>query len=137
MINLMYVVLMAMLALNVSSDVLEGFSLVDEGLNRTKTNSTTQNEAIYKEMEAAMKQNPEKTRQWYEKAQQVRKMSDSLYTFAENLKWEIVREADGSDADINNIEGRDNLEAATHVMLAAGVGKGGQLKKAIEHQVDG
>ena len=133
----MYVVLMAMLALNVSSDVLEGFSLVDEGLNRTKVNSTTQNEAIYKELDAAMKQNPEKTRQWYEKAQQVRKMSDSLYTFAENLKWEIVREADGSDADINNIEGRDNLEAATHVMLASGVGKGGQLKKAIETYREG
>ena len=137
MINLMYVVLMAMLALNVSSDVLEGFSLVDEGLNRTKVNSTTQNEAIYKEMEAAMKQNPEKTRQWYEKAQQVRKMSDSLYTLAENLKWEIVREADGSDADLDNIEGRDNLEAATHVMLAPGVGKGGQLKKAIETYREG
>ena len=137
MINLMYVVLMAMLALNVSSDVLEGFKLVDEGLNRTKANSTTQNEAIYKELETAMKQNPEKTRQWYEKAQQVRKMSDSLYTFAENLKWEIVREADGSDADINNIEGRDNLEAATHVMLASGVGKGGQLKKAIETYREG
>ena len=137
MINLMYVVLMAMLALNVSSDVLEGFSLVDEGLNRTKANSTTQNEAIYKELDAAMKQNPEKTRQWYEKAQQVRKMSDSLYTLAENLKWEIVREADGSDADLNNIEGRDNLEAATHVMLASGVGKGGQLKKAIESYREG
>lgn len=137
MINLMYVVLMAMLALNVSSDVLEGFSLVDEGLNRTKANSTTQNEAIYKELDAAMKQNPEKTRQWYEKAQQVRKMSDSLYTLAENLKWEIVREADGDDADLNNIEGRDNLEAATHVMLASGVGKGGQLKKAIESYREG
>ncbi|MBQ6965731.1 MAG: gliding motility protein GldM [Bacteroidaceae bacterium] len=137
MINLMYVVLMAMLALNVSSDVLEGFSLVDEGLNRTKVNSTTQNEAIYKELDAAMKLNPEKTRQWYEKAQQVRKMSDSLYTLAENLKWEIVREADGSDADLNNIEGRDNLEAATHVMLAPGIGKGGTLKKAIEAYRDG
>lgn len=132
MINLMYVVLMAMLALNVSSDVLEGFSLVDEGLNRTKVNSITQNEAIYKELEEAMKQNPEKTRQWYEKAQQVRKMSDSLYAMAEELKWEIVREADGSDADLNNIEGRDNLEAATHVMLAPSTGKGGVLKKAIE-----
>ena len=41
MINLMYVVLMAMLALNVSSDVLEGFKLVDEGLNRTKDNEYT------------------------------------------------------------------------------------------------
>lgn len=137
MINLMYVVLMAMLALNVSSDVLEGFSLVDEGLNRSKKNSTTQNEAIYKELDAAMKQNPEKTRQWYEKAQQVRKMSDSLYTFVEDLKLQIVREADGKNADLNNIKGRDNLEAATHVMLAPGVGKGGKLKRAIESYRDG
>ena len=137
MINLMYVVLMAMLALNVSSDVLEGFKLVDEGLKRTKVNSATQNEAIYKELEAAMKQNPEKTRQWYEKAQQVRRMSDSLYTFAENLKWEIVREADGDDADLDDIEGCDNLEAATHVMLAPSIGKGGKLKKAIESYREG
>ena len=137
MINLMYVVLMAMLALNVSSDVLEGFSLVDEGLNRSKENSSMQNEAIYKELEAAMKRNPEKTRQWYEKAQLVRKMSDSLYMFAEDLKWEIVRDVDGDDADLENIEGRDNLEAATHVMLAPGVGKGDDLKRAIESYRDG
>ena len=32
MINLMYVVLMAMLALNVSSDVLKGFGLIGESL---------------------------------------------------------------------------------------------------------
>ena len=137
MINRMYVVLMAMLALNVSSDVLEGFSLVDEGLNRSKENSSMQNEAIYKELEAAMKRNPEKTRQWYEKAQLVRKMSDSLYMFAEDLKWEIVRDVDGDDADLENIEGRDNLEAATHVMLAPGVGKGDDLKRAIESYRDG
>lgn len=137
MINLMYVVLMAMLALNVSSDVLVGFSLVDEGLNRSKENSAIQNEAIYKELEAAMKRNPEKTRQWFEKAQQVRQMSDSLYSFAENLKWEIARQADGADADLENIKGRDNLEAATHVMLAPGIGKGGKLKRAIETYRDG
>ena len=137
MINLMYVVLMAMLALNVSSDVLEGFKRVDEGLIRTKDNSATQNAAIYKELEAAMKQNPEKTRQWYEKARLVRQMSDSLYMLAENLKWEIVREVDGDDADLNEIKGRDNLEAATHVMLAPGIGKGSKLKKAIESYRDG
>ena len=43
MINLMYIVLMALLALNVSSDVLNGFSLVDESLSRTTANSTVQN----------------------------------------------------------------------------------------------
>ena len=45
MINLMYVVLMAMLALNVSSDVLNGFSLVSESLNRT-THGATEGDAL-------------------------------------------------------------------------------------------
>ena len=40
MINLMYVVLMAMLALNVSSDVLNGFSLVEDSLLRTTANAS-------------------------------------------------------------------------------------------------
>ena len=132
MINLMYVVLMAMLAMNVSSDVLKGFALVDEGLTRSKDNSAITNSAIYEELEAAMKQNPEKVRQWYEKGQQVRSMCDTLYNLAENLKLKIVREADGEDADVNNIRKRDNLEAATHVMLAPGVGQGGKLKDAID-----
>lgn len=132
MINLMYVVLMAMLAMNVSSDVLKGFTLVDESLNRSKDNSNLQNEAIYDALEAAMKQNPEKTRVWYNKAQEVRNLSDSLYTFAENLKIKIVKEADGEKGDIHNISSRDNLEAATHVMLAPGTGQGEKLKKSID-----
>ena len=47
MINLMYVVLMAMLALNVSNEVLNGFSLVEESLKRTTLNATKENLAIY------------------------------------------------------------------------------------------
>ena len=39
MINLMYIVLMAMLALNVSNDVLKGFRLVGDSLQRTTTNA--------------------------------------------------------------------------------------------------
>lgn len=47
MINLMYVVLMAMLALNVSSDVLNGFSLVEDSLLRTTANASQSNEAHF------------------------------------------------------------------------------------------
>ena len=137
MINLMYVVLMAMLALNVSSDVLEGFKRVDDSLVRSRDNATARNKTIYTELDAAMKQNPEKTRQWFDKAQHVRQMADSIYNFAEILKWEIVREADGDDADLNDIQGRDNLEAATHVMLAPGIGKGKKLKEVIENYREG
>lgn len=133
MINLMYVVLMAMLALNVSSDVLNGFSLVNESLTRSKDNSTSQNEAIYSELESAWKQNPQKVKEWYDKAQNIHAMSDSLYLFAEQLKKEIVIESDGEDGKVDDIQRKDNLEAASHVMLAPGTGKGKALYDAINN----
>lgn len=129
----MYIVLMAMLALNVSQDVLKGIVLVDKSLTRSTENSTSQNNSIYATLDEAMKLNPEKTREWYDKAQVVKEISDSLYNFAEELKWDIVREADGEDADIYNVEGQENLEAAAHVMLAPGIGKGGKLYDAINN----
>ena len=48
MINLMYVVLMAMLALNISTEVLNAFSIVEESLNRTTSNASKENEAIFR-----------------------------------------------------------------------------------------
>ena len=131
MINLMYVVLMAMLALNVSTEVLQGFSLVEESLNRTTANSSQQNATMYDSFEEQMKKNPEKVRQWFEKATTVKQMSDSLYNFAQQLKEAIVREADGKDGDVKNIENKENLEAANQVMLAPGTGKGKALYDAI------
>ena len=52
MINLMYVLLMAMLALNVSSDVLNGFTLVDESLSKSSESTGRQNDALYDAFES-------------------------------------------------------------------------------------
>ena len=131
MINLMYVVLMAMLALNISTEVLNGFSIVEESLNRTTANSTKQNASIYGDFEAQMKANPEKVREWFQKATAVKQMSDSLFDYAQALKQQIVREADGKDGNVLNIKNKDNLEAASHVMLAPGTGQGRRLYNAI------
>ena len=60
MINLMYVVLMAMLALNVSSDVLNGFSLVADELKKSTENASKVNSGIYSTFEQQMKDNPAK-----------------------------------------------------------------------------
>lgn len=131
MINLMYVVLMAMLALNVSTEVLNGFSIVEESLNRTTANSTKENRVIYDDFEAQMKANPAKVKAWFDKAQEVKRMSDSLYNFADELKTAIVREADGKDGDVHNIVNKEDLEAATQIMLAPGRGHGTALYNAI------
>ena len=103
MINLMYVVLMAMLALNISSEVLNGFSIVEESLNRTTANSSKENEVLYGNFAEQMKANPQKVKEWFEKATAVKRMSDSLYNFAQSLKEQIVLEADGKDGNIYDI----------------------------------
>ena len=72
MINLMYIVLMAMLALNVSSDVLNGFTIVDSGLTRSADNATKQIQEIFLDFEAQMLKNPEKVGEWYAKAKRVK-----------------------------------------------------------------
>ena len=131
MINLMYVVLMAMLALNVSSDVLKGFTLVSDKLDLSTQNAMHINEGIYKNFEEQYKANPTKVKQWYDKAQYVKQMSDSLYNLAEELKVAIVKKSDGKKGDVHNIKNQEDLEAPTSVMLAPNRGRGKELYDAI------
>lgn len=131
MINLMYVVLMAMLALNISTEVLNGFSIVEESLNRTTGNSSKENEAIFGELEMMMQKNPQKVKEWFAMASHVKNMSDSLFNYAQALKVQIVSEADGKDGDPLNIKNKEDLEASSYVMLAPGSGQGHKLFEAI------
>ena len=131
MINLMYVLLMAMLALNVSSDVLNGFTLVDESLSKSSTNANKQNEILYDAFKTNLEQNPEKVREWYEKALELKALSDTLYDYADKLKVRIAKKADGEEGDYKNLVNREDLEAATNVMLAPGTGEGQRLYDAI------
>ena len=131
MINLMYVVLMAMLALNVSTEVLNGFSIVEESLKRTTQNASLENQVIYDDFAVQLKKNPQKVKQWYDKSQKVKQMSDDLYNLADELKLAIVQEADGSDGDVQNIRNKEDLEAANQVMLSPNRGRGKELYNAI------
>jgi len=136
MINLMYIVLLAMLAMNISSDVLNGFTIVEESLSKSTANATLQNDAAYCEFAVADSINHEKVGEWYAKALYVKQISDSLFNFADELKALIAIEADGKDADVDNIHNKEDLEAATQVMLHPTRGKGGELYDAINNYRD-
>ena len=131
MINLMYVLLMAMLALNVSSDVLNGFTLVDESLSKSADNTVKQNDMLYDAFELYYEQNPEKVQEWYDRAMEVKELSTSLYDYANELKERIAKKADGEKGDYRNLKNREDLEASTYVMLAPGTGEGDKLYNAI------
>lgn len=133
MINLMYLVFIAMLALNIPAEVLDGFVLVNDKLQQTIENTSARNKQIYSELENSYEKNPEKVGLWHDKAQNVKQKTDSLFDYIQSLKIEIVKKSDGKNGDVNNLKSKDNLNASSEIMLAPIGGQGKKLKEAIDN----
>ncbi len=128
----MYLVLTALLALNVSSEILNAFKTVNKSLENT-------NVAVNKSTETIMKSLLDKTNQeatkeraliWYPKAQQVQKLSVDLFNYLANLKNKIITEADGDPNDPTKAFKEDNLDIVTRLMVKNG--EGNKLKAMLE-----
>lgn len=125
-----------MLALNVSSDVLDGFVQVEDGLAHTNINMGQRNAAIYNQLEALTMTNAAQATPLFTKATQVRKRAAELYDYIDSLKLMIVRQADGPDGKVNDIQRRDDLEAASVVMLNPLTHRGADLRADVESYRD-
>ncbi|MDE5808265.1 MAG: gliding motility protein GldM, partial [Muribaculaceae bacterium] len=132
MINLMYIVLTAMLALNVSSDVLNGFSQVHDSISRTNKNIAERNAAQFRYLESMYQESPEKAGPLYEKGTALRDRSQKLYNTMEELKKTIAVATDGEGADYHNLQNLDDLEASSVTMLNPNTQRGKKLREAID-----
>jgi gliding motility-associated protein GldM len=141
MIGMMYLVLLALLALNVSRDVLEAFVLVDESLTTTTENFYHKNDIYYQEFDRAAAENPVKAGPWKAKADEVKRKSDELSKYIQELKFEIIRKAEGQETQAivgdqiigSEIEAKDDLNVAAEIMIGANKdGKANDLRNAIE-----
>ena len=101
MISMMYLVLTAMLALNVSAAILNGYVAVDDSLHSTIETMAEANRDTYVQFKAALDQNPEKVQVWYDKAMEVKKCSEAFYEYVQNFKDKMVEEAEGPEAKKN------------------------------------
>lgn len=132
MINLMYIVLTAMLALNVSSDVLNGFSQIQAGLQKTSENLTAKNEAQYRYLQLLYEAHPEQVGPWMEKGAEVRKQTGDFFAEIEQLKIDIARQADGQNADYHHLINQDDLEASSVMMLDPITQRGKKLREKLD-----
>ena len=129
MINIMYLVLTAILALNVSNEVINAFKVVDKSLVLSSENIGNANSTLYKSLESKLidQQSAEKAKIWNEKALQAQKLSTDMNTYLEGLKAELKKEADLQmvEKDGQQVESyrEDNLEAATRLFDNKGKGK--------------
>ena len=144
MIGMMYLVLTAMLALNVSTDILNGFTLVDNSLHSSIDASNKRNAKLYKDFQSANADNPEKTQEWFDKATEVQVRADSLYNYIQNFKEQIALLADGhkkvdarraTEGDpTRHIDGNSNLDVTGQYAIVQG--NGAVLKQVVAYYRD-
>ena len=122
MINLMYLVLTAMLALNVSAEILNAFRTVDNSLIATNKTINVSTDAVLKSLEDK-KSDPTsaaKAAIWYPKAQQAVQLSSEMYTYIQDIRNKILKEASFNPTKENNFDSSfkaDNLDIATRIMI--------------------
>jgi gliding motility-associated protein GldM len=130
MINMMYLVLTALLALNVSAEILNAFKTVNRSIDTANGVLIANNNSIYQSFASKLTkpESAEKANLWKPKADAVAGLSKSLYEQIDSLKARIKREA-GYVAGIDSIGYESNLDAATRVMDQQG--EGPKLEKAL------
>src|SRR6476469_8460313 len=95
MINLMYLVLTAMLALNVSAEILNAFKTVDRSLTNTNATINHSTETIIASLDEKRSEGPTavKAAIWYPKAQQAQTLTKEMFNYIQELKMEILKGA--------------------------------------------
>lgn len=117
MINMMYLVLMALLALNVSKETLDVIVKVDEGLTKTTSNFEAKNSQQYTSFDNEYFLNPAKVGPWKEKADQVKLQSDGLFNKINEYKLDIVKRADGANGHLDSIRNLEDLNSSAEIMI--------------------
>ena len=131
MINLMYLVLTALLALNVSAEILNAFKTVDRTLSIANSTIDEKNKSIFKSFEEKLKDpaSAQRAALWKPKADSAKMFADQMYAYIEQLKEEIKTSA-GGGADGQEFK-EDDLEAATRVLIEPGK-KGDEFKNRLQ-----
>jgi len=131
MIGMMYLVLTAMLALNVDSAVLERFELINGTLeNQIKTNGQ-RNTATVSNIASAVaeKGDREADRAVLAKAQEVRSKTKEVITYVDAIKQEIVTETGGKNPETNMLENPKGMDEVANIMIRNK--KGEELQKTL------
>ena len=162
MIGMMYLVYTALLAMNVSKDILDAFDTVNNGVQTTNITLSQQINQKYAAFEEQYGLDQEKVGPYWEQAQALREEAEDLINYTEALKWDLVkkieektpaealesgllRSADTSrygrkiyDINTSKVKSRDNYNRPTEYMMGnpEGPGNGGkayELSEKIRH----
>ncbi|MCB9081584.1 MAG: hypothetical protein H6555_07735 [Lewinellaceae bacterium] len=128
MINLMYLVLTAMLALNVSAKIINAFFVIDRGIKSSNSIIDESNAFASQALEKAIEQDPEKYRPLLDAAKQVQSISKDFNSFVESIRDTLVESTGGYYPEDDKHhpglpKGYKNKDVTTRILVNQGKGE--------------
>ena len=145
MIAMMYLVLTALLALNVSKEILNAFLVVNESMESTNQSITVKINDAYAKFQVQYDLNPDKVGPFIGQAREIKVSANELVDYIDNLKFELVTYSERKDPQevldlfykdtiingveqkylmLDEVEVKDKYDRATHYMVRRGDGAG-------------
>ena len=127
MIGMMYLVLTALLALNISKEIINAFITIDDGLKLTNANFDKKNEMTYMAFAKAYDLDKVKAKVPYENAMKAKKLSADLCTYITGVRGKMVGLSAGFDASskvgdtlrLTLLEKPDDYDNPTNFMIGS------------------
>lgn len=146
MIGLMYLFLTALMALNVSKDVLNSFVQVSDSLEQTIVNYKTKNEKIYDEFDKQYLLNQAKVGPWKEDAELVRDEASKVYDMLEGHKFGLLEYAEGPETlaivdgkvQPSLLEAKDNIDKGAEYFIGGNEdnSKAREVRNSLNHYME-
>ncbi len=122
MIGMMYLVLTALLAMNVSKQILKGYITVNESMEKSKKNLTENNKRITEAFEHTINGNPA-AKPYYDKAKDAQAQIGEVVKYIDGLKKIVIEETEkigqGDTANLRFLGKIDDYDVPTHVLIGS------------------
>ena len=123
MIGMMYLVLTALLALNVQKEVLNAFVELDNGIQESMESGVNKLDALYADFKFAKNLDPEKTDKYWNDADAIRKMSEEMALEIDSIRNLIISKTEGIEPSVadtislSNIQLLEAYDESTRILI--------------------
>ena len=122
MIGMMYLVLTALLALNVSKDILEAFVVVNDGITLTNIGFSKKNDLAYSAFDRAKSNNPEKVGPYWSAAYEAKKVAQEMLLFIDSTEVLVKMKVDQVPREVADtprlefLQKKDDYDTPTNLL---------------------
>ena len=141
MIGMMYLVLTALLALNISKDILDAFVIVDQSLAASSETTGKKMDALYSDFDLAKAVDPKKVDNYWMRSQEARRMALYVSTFIDSIKTTLISKTEKVDRAVADtlsmslIAKKDDYDTATNILVGVKEDGSGGLANILKNKI--